>query len=163
MSNKMGLNGKFIVTHLDKEGNVKGKHEFPNGIVTVGINHILETQFRAGTPITSWFVGLINNTGFTSIPDADTMSSHSGWTELAAYSETTRPAWTAGAAAARAMTNAVTVDFTMNATNVVKGIFVTSSSTKSGTTGTLWSTAAFASNASVVNSDVLKITYTVSG
>lgn len=159
----MGLNGKFIVTHLDKEGNVKGEHEFPNGIVTVGINHILETQFRAGTPITSWFVALINNAGFTAIPDADTMSSHSGWTELSAYAAGTRPSWTAGAAAARAMTNSATVDFTMNATNVVKGIFITSSSTKDGTTGTLWSTATFASNASVVNSDVLKITYTVSG
>jgi hypothetical protein len=43
----------------------------------------------------------------------------------------------------------------------LKGIFVTSSNTKNGTTGTLWSTAAFASTVDVSNGDSLKITYTV--
>lgn len=163
MQNNMGLRGQFKVLHTDKDGVVKGEYDFPNGITDVGMNHILETQFNGGTPVTSWFIGLMNNSGFTALAAADTMSSHTGWTELTAYTEATRPEWTAGTAAARAITNASVVDFTMNATNVVKGIFITSVSTKSGTTGTLWSTASFSSTASVVNTDVLKITYSVSG
>lgn len=163
MQNKMGLRGKFKVVHSDKDGNVKGEYEFPNGIVDVGMNHILETEFNGGTPVTSWFIGLINNAGFTALANADTLASHSGWVEATGYSEATRPEWTAGTAASRAITNSSTVDFTINATATIKGIFITSSSTKSGTSGVLWSTAAFSSNASVVSSDVLKVTYSVAG
>lgn len=163
MLNKMGLRGKFTVVHLDKDGNIKGEFDFPNGIVDVGLNHLLETTFNGGTQITSWFVGLINNAGFTALANADTMASHSGWAEATGYSEATRPEWTAGTAASRAITNSATVDFTINATATIRGIFITSSSTKSGTAGTLWSTAAFSSNASVIASDSLKITYTIAG
>lgn len=163
MQNKMGLRGKFTVTHLDKDGVVKGEYEFPNGIVDVGMNHILETQFNGGTPVTAWYIGLINNAGFSALANADTMASHSGWAEATGYTESARPEWTAGTASGRAITNSSTVDFTINTSATIKGIFITSSATKSGTTGTLWSTAAFSSNASVVNTDVLKITYSVAG
>jgi hypothetical protein len=91
------------------------------------------------------------------------MSSHAGWAESADYDEATRPEWTAGTASGRAITNAVTVDFTINATKTIKGLFITSNNTKSGSTGTLWSTAAFGSTVSVADDDVLKVTYTVSG
>jgi hypothetical protein len=163
MQNKMGLRGQFRLIHSDKDGVVKGEYDFPNGIVDVGINHLLETAFNGGTPITAWYIGLINNAGFSALAAADTMSSHSGWAEAVGYSGSTRPEWTAGTAAGRAITNSATVDFAINATATIKGIFITSSSTKSGTAGTLWSTAAFSSNASVVSSDTLKITYTISG
>jgi hypothetical protein len=91
------------------------------------------------------------------------MASHAGWTESTDYDEVSRVTWNPDAAASRAVTNSTTVDFTMNATKTIKGIFITSNNTKGGTTGTLWATAAFSSNASVVATDVLKVTYTVSG
>jgi hypothetical protein len=91
------------------------------------------------------------------------MSSHAGWTETTAYAEATRPEWTAGTPAARSITNASTVDFSINATITIHGIFITSDNTKSGTSGTLWSTAAFASNVTANNGDTLKVTYTLSG
>jgi hypothetical protein len=44
----------------------------------------------------------------------------------------------------------------------VKGLFLISDSTKGGTTGTLFSTAAFTGGTQAVNSgDTLKVTYTV--
>ena len=49
----------------------------------------------------------------------------------------------------------------MTGTAVIKGVFLNSDAT--GTAGTLWATAAFASTVSVVNGDTLKVTYTVSG
>lgn len=160
---KIGLKGQFKVEHFDKDGNLVGVHDFPNGIVDAGIHHALDTVFDGGTPITTWYIGLINNAGYSALSNADTMASHSGWAEATGYSEATRPAWTPGAATGRAITNGTPVDFTINASQTIRGIFITSNNTKSGTSGTLWSTALFASNATVVNGDVLKITYTVAG
>lgn len=163
MNAKMGLKGRFRVEHYDKEGNLKAIYRVPNGIVDVGLNKILEDMFNGGTQSTTWYIGLVNNSGFSAFANADTMASHAGWTEATDYTETARPEWTAGTASSRSITNASTVDFSINATVTLKGIFIVNDATKSGTAGTLWSTAAFASNVSAVNGDTLKITYTVSG
>lgn len=159
----MQMKGRHVVEHRNARGVLLGVYEIPNGIVDVGLNHILETQFNGGTPVTAWYAGLINNSGFSALSNADTMASHAGWAETAAYDEATRPEWTAGTAAARAITNSSTIDFSINATVTIKGIFITSVNTKSGATGILWSTASFASPVSASNGDTLKVTYTVSG
>jgi hypothetical protein len=163
LKEKIDFNNPIKVQVFDKHGNLKFEEELHNGIVDEGIEYLLDAGFNGGTQDTTHYIGLVDNSGFSAFADADTMASHAGWSESTAYSEATRPAWNPDAAASRAVTNSTTVDFTMNATATIKGIFVTSNNTKSGTTGTLWSTAAFASNASVVSSDVLKVTYTVSG
>lgn len=156
-----GLNakGRFKVEHI-RDGKVIGEYEFPNGIVDVGLNKLLGVMFNGVTPITTWYLGLIDNAGFSALAAGDTMSSHSGWTEATGYTGD-RKEWTEGAAAARAITNSSTVDFAMTGTAVIKGVFLNSDAT--GTSGTLWATAAFASTVSVVNGDTLKVTYTVSG
>jgi len=155
--------GKFKIEHRGSDGVLKGVYEVPNGIVDVGLNHILETQFHSGSQVTTWYIGLIDNASFSALANADTMASHAGWIESADYSEATRPAWTPGTASSRQITNASTVDFSINATKTIKGIFITTNNTKSGTTGTLWSTAAFGSTVGVANGDSLKVTYTLSG
>jgi len=157
--------GCFKVQHF-RAGKLLAEFDVPNGIVDVGLNHILETEFHSGTPITAWYIGLVNNAGFSAFNNADTMSSHAGWAETSSYDETNRPPWTAGTAAARAITNAVTVDFTISDTLTVKGLFIcggTGAASKGGTTGTLWSSAAFSSTIPVIDNDVLKITYGLSG
>jgi len=154
--------GQFKIEHV-RGGKVIAEYAIPNGIVDVGLNHILETEFHSGTQITTWYIGLVDNAGFSAFDAGDTMASHAGWAESVAYSDATRPQWTAGAAASRQITNAATVDFNINATATIKGLFITGENTKSGTTGTLWSTAAFGSTVAVGNGDTLKVTYTVSG
>jgi len=159
---KMKLQGRFKVEHV-RDGKVIATYDIPNGIVDEGLNHILETEFHEGVVVPTWYIGLVDNAAWTEFADADVMSSHTGWVESADYDEATRQAWTPGAAAARSITNAVTVDFTMDATITIKGIFISSSSTKDGTAGVLWSTAAFGSAVPLNDNDVLKITYTCSG
>lgn len=159
----LGLKGRFRIEHFDKVGNLKATYRVPNGIVDVGLNKILEDMFNGGSQSGTWYLGLIDNAAFSALANGDTMASHAGWAESTAYTETARPEWTAGTAASRSITNSSTVDFSINATTTLKGIFVTDDATKAGTSGTLWSTAAFASNVSAVNGDTLKITYTVSG
>lgn len=159
---EMRVRGKFLIEHI-RDGRVIGYYEVPNGIVDVGMNYLLDAGFPGGTQITTWYIGLVDNAGFSAFADADTMASHAGWSESTAYSEANRPQWTVGSASSRQVTNAATVDFSINATATIKGIFITSNNTKGGTTGTLWSTAAFGSTVSVNNGDTLKVTYTLSG
>ena len=133
-----------------------------NGITTVGLNHGLDIVFHAGTQVTTWYMGLINGSSAT-LAAADTMGSHAGWTENTQYSQTNRVAWDEGAASSGVTTNSTTMDFSMNATATIYGGFLTSGSGKSGTTGTLWMTAAFSGGAQSVGSgDTLKLTYTLS-
>lgn len=154
--------GKFLVEHI-RNGVVIGSFFLPNGITDVGLNSILNVQFDSAAQITTWYIGLVDNASFSAFATADTMASHTGWLESTAYSESVRQTWGAGTASARSITNASAATFSINASATLKGVFITSNSTKSGTTGTLWSTAAFASTVSVINGDSMKITYTVSG
>lgn len=161
---KAKLAGRFVVEHRDCDDNLKAIYDFPNGIVDQGLNHILDTQFNSGSAVTTWYIGLVDNSGFSSFADADTLSSHAGWSEFTNYTEANRVTWQSDAASSRAVSNSTTADFSINASGNLKGIFVSSNSTKStGNTGTLWSTAAFSSVVATANGDTLKVTYTVSG
>jgi hypothetical protein len=164
MNHKTNLKGRFVVEHRDIEGNLKGTYDFPNGIVDEGLDSILDIQFHGVSQIGTWYIGLVDNSGWTAFADADTLSSHAGWTESTEYTESNRVEWEEDAASSRSISNSTTADFSVNATGNLKGIFVSSNNVKStGNTGTLWSTAAFSSVVATANGDTLKVTYTVSG
>lgn len=150
------------VQHI-RNGEVIGVYKTLNGITNEGINNLLDVHFGAEAQITDWYMGLVNNSGFSAFADTDTMNSHSGWSEFTTYNESDRPAWAPSSASNRSISNSSSVDFSITGSGTIKGIFVVSDDTKSGTSGTLWATAAFASNVAVINGDVLKVTYTVSG
>lgn len=160
--------GKYTVECFDKDGNLKWVAETPNLVVNVGLQYMAGTALTSTAQITTWYVGLYGS-GSTNSPAAgDTMSSHAGWTEVVAYSESTRPTATF-AAATNANPSVVTntaskAVFTINGTTTVGGAFLTSNNTKGGTTGTLFSAADFQSpgDRSVVNGDILNVTYTFS-
>jgi len=164
MNEKLNLKGRFVIEHRDVAGKLKGVYDVPNGIVDEGIESLLDVGFHASSQIGTWYIGLVNNSGFSAFDDADTLSSHAGWSEFTSYTESNRVTWAEDAAASRAISNSTTADFSINATGNVKGIFVSSNNVKStGNTGTLWSTAAFSSVVSTANGDTLKVTYTISG
>lgn len=160
---KVALGGRFNVKHFDKNGKLLSEQEFPNGIVDVGLNKILDDMFNSGTQTGTWYCGLIDNAGFSALANSDTMASHSGWSESSAYTESNRVTWGVGSASSRSVTNGTTMDFSINGTVTINGIFITTDNTKGGTSGTLWATASFASAVSASNGDTLKVTYTVSG
>jgi hypothetical protein len=80
---------------------------------------------------------------------ADTMASHAPWSELAAYSQATRPRWNPGAVSAGSVDNSadnsgVGAIFSINANNSqVGGIFLSDNSTISGASGLLYGMAPF--------------------
>jgi hypothetical protein len=168
------LRGRFKAEAFESEWNPeKGLYlpkrklweaQTPNTILDAAINHIFNVEFNAATQLTTWYMGLIDNAGFSAIAAADTMSSHAGWTESQAYTEATRPSWGQGSASGKTITNATSVTFTINATVTIKGGFIASNSTKGGTSGTLWSAGAFSSGTqSLLSTQLLKLSYTLTG
>lgn len=152
--------GAFFIEHF-RNGKKIAEYTLPNGVTNVGKNHALDTIFTGSTQVSPWYLGLIDASGYTGVAAGDTMSSHAGWAEATSYDQTNRVEWTEGAAASQSITNATPVQFDINATKTLKGVFLTSNNTKGGTTGTLWATALFSADISVNNGDDLKITYTV--
>lgn len=161
---RMVLRGSWHIVHRNKAGLLIAEYDIKNAISDEGMNYLLDTGFNAGTALNPWYIGLIDSTGFTAVDPTDTMASHAGWAELSAYSNATRPTWSSGAAAARAVTNSSPVDFNINADGkTVKGLFITSNNVKGGTTGKLWSAALFGTASLVNNGDTLGATYSLSG
>lgn len=152
-----------VWTAPDEDGNrrLKQSGKFKNGVTNIGKNSQLDVLFNSGTQITAWYLGLVDDAGFTAFAASDTMASHGGWVEFTTYTEGTRPQWSPDAAASEQITNSTPVNFNITGTATLQGIFVTSDNVKSGTTGTLWATASFAGTIPVANGDLLKITYTV--
>lgn len=155
------LKGTYKAEHVDKDGNHKGWFDFPNGITNAGKNSILDTMFNGATQISSssWYLGLIDNSGTPTLASGDTLASHAGWTEATYYSGN-RPAWGQGSAASQQVTNSSVVTFTITGGGgTLYGIFICTAAT--GTSGLLWSTAAFTATVPVVAGDQMKITYTL--
>lgn len=152
------VRGFFDVWYYE-HGKPLWKETVPNGAVLVGRNAMLDGMFNAGSPGANWYLGLIDNSAFDEFADADTMSSHAGWTEFTSYTAATRPAWGHGSASSGVVLNSTLTTFTMSAIGTIKGLFLASDNTKGGTSGTLWATGAFATPRSVASGGVLPIRY----
>ena len=159
--------GFFTVECFDKDGNLKWREENHNLVVNVGLQDMNAKYFAGSSYTAAWYIGLYGS-GSTNNPAAsDTMSSHAGWTEVTAYSQSTRPACTFGtpttANPSVATNSASAASFSINGTTTVGGAFLTSNNTKGGTTGTLFSASDFTGgDRSVVSGDTLTVTYTFS-
>lgn len=160
--------GYFTIQCFDKDGKLKWEDENHNLVVNQGLQYMCGTALTSVAQTTTWFIGLYG-AGASNTPAAgDTMASHAGWTEVVPYSNATRPACTFATATTAnpsvATNSASPASFSINATAIVGGAFLVSNSTKSGTTGTLFSAADFSApgDRSVASGDTLNVTYTLS-
>ncbi len=151
--------GVFTLEHW-RNGKCIGVKDVQNLVTTEGKNKMIDVMFHSTTQITAWFIGIINASGFTAVAAGDTMASHAGWTELTVYDEATRQAWDEAAASGGSGGTTTPSVFTFNATCTVKGMFLCSNSTKSGTTGTIWCATPFASDSPFIAGDEGRVTYT---
>tara|TARA_R110000868_G_scaffold300295_4_gene560746 strand:- start:6764 stop:7345 length:582 start_codon:yes stop_codon:yes gene_type:complete len=168
MEDGAAAKGYFTLQCLDKDGKLKWEDVVPNLVVNVGLQDMNANYFKGSAYTAAWYIGLYG-AGASSTPAAgDTAASHAGWTEVVPYSNATRPAATFGTATTAnpsVQTNSASpASFTINATSTVGGAFLISNSTKSGTTGILFSASDFTSpgDRAVVSGDTLNVTYTFS-
>ena len=155
---RMGLKLKntYVLECHDRNGNFKWREEFYNAVVTEGLNHALNSEFKGGAQISSWYVGL---KGTGSPAAGDTLASHATWSEITAYSGT-RPALTLGTVSAGSVSNTASkAVFTMNGTYDCYGAFVCSAA--SGTSGTLYGAGDITTHRSGDSGDTITMTVTL--
>lgn len=167
MINKSKAGGVFRIQCLDPNGNLKWEAESHNLVVNVGLKYMNEAALGNGTQVTTWYIGLYGAGASNNPAASDTMSSHIGWTEDTTYSNATRPTCifgTSTTADPSVISNTASpASFNINGSTTIGGAFLTSSNTKGGTTGTLFSAADFTGgDRSVGNGDTLNVVYTFS-
>ena len=168
----MGIDGYYHVECRDTQGNLKWNEEFPNLVVAVGKQLMLDTLLRTSGTYTTVgpFLGLINNS--TTFAAADTMTSKS-WTELTTY--TVGGSGVRGTAVFAASTScgstpsnvttstATAITYTMTGSATVYGCFLVTGSgavsTLSSTAGTLYSEGNFSTAKTVTSGDTVSVTY----
>jgi len=175
---ELPLRGHFNVEHW-RDGQLLATYDFDNGITNEGKNKLLDVMFHNVSAIATWYLGLIDNAGYSALAAGDTYENinqvGNGWDEFADYTDanngnsaSTRPEWQENAASGQAISNTTVSIFNITASGTVKGVFAcggTNAQTKSDHTAgnTLWATALFNSgDVPVNNGDQLKVTYSVS-
>lgn len=160
LSDLQGLTGVFDYS-LVRAGKIIQEDRFFNAITNEGKNNLLNRFFnQTGINTSSWYFGLIGAATFSATSVADTMVTHSGWTEFTDYTGQ-RKAWNQGSAAGQSLTGGSAFTFTFtNATQVdLYGAFMCSETVKSGNIGMLWNTAPFNAMLPVQLDDVLNCSY----
>jgi hypothetical protein len=160
--------GVYHVQCHDAQGNLKWEVKEHNLVVNVGLQDMNSKYFAGSSYTAAWYLGLYGAGASNTPAAADTMSSHAGWTEVTAYSQATRPQAVFGTdttADPSVISNSASpAVYTINGTTTVGGAFLTSNSTKGGTTGTLFSAVDFSApgDRAVVSGDTVTVTYTFS-
>lgn len=157
---KAGMDGVYSLEHR-RNGKVLYKEDINNLVVDEGLTHILDILFKSGTQITAWYLGIFE-ANYTPAADDTAANIAVRCTESTAYVEAARVAFTTGAIAANAVDNTASrAVFTINATKTMYGVFLASTSAKSGTLGSLLSVAKFTTARPVISGDELLVTYTM--
>lgn len=170
----VGIEGSYEVVCRDAEGNIKWEEKFPNLVVAVGKQLMLDTLLKGSSyTVVGPFLGLISGTGNT-FSAADTMSSHAGWSEFIAYTVSGSAvrgtavfasATSTGSTPANVTTSAATaITYTITgAGGTVGGCFLVTGAgavaTQSNTSGTLYSAGAFATAKITTVGDTVSVTY----
>jgi hypothetical protein len=167
----MGIEGFYKVECHDAQGNLKWNDEFPNLVVAVGKELLLDTLLRGSAYTTVGpFLGLINNS--TTFAAADTMTSKT-WTELTTYTvggSAVRGTAVFAASSSSGTTpsnvttsTATAITYTMTGSATVYGCFLVTGtgavSTISSTAGTLYSEGNFSTAKTVTSGDTVTVTY----
>lgn len=171
-----GVEGHYTVTCRDKDGNLKWEEQFPNQVVQIGKQLMLDTLLRGSSyTVVGPFLGLVSGSSNTFSP-TDTMTSHSGWTEFVNY--TVGGSAVRGTAVFAASTgnnnttsgsnvvtsSATAITYTITSTGgTVGGCFIVTGtgavSTQSSTAGTLYSAGAFGTPKTTTAGDTVAVTY----
>lgn len=168
----MGIEGYYHVVIRDADGNIKNEECFPNLVVAVGKQLMLDTLLKGSAySVTGPFLGLISNS--TTFAAADTMSSKT-WTEFTNYTvggsgvrgtAVFGSATSSGSTPSNVTTSAASsITYTITGGGgTVYGCFLVlgsgAVSTLSSTAGTLYSEGNFATSKTVTAGDTISVTY----
>ena len=163
--------GTYHVIHRDAFGNIKSEESFPNLVVAIGKQLMLDTLLRGSAyTVVGPFLGLISNN--TTFAAADTMTSKT-WTEFTTYTVSGSAVrgtavFAASSSSGTTPSNVTTstatgIVYTMTGAGTVYGCFLVTGSgavsTISSTAGVLYSEGNFATAKTVTTGDTVTVTY----
>lgn len=161
---KAKIGGYFELEHY-RNGKLIGTERCHNIWTDEGLDALLDIMLHGSTQITTWYCVTFEN-DFT--PDGDETYATPGYTECTAIDEATRPAYVEAASSSQSITNSANkAVFTYSSSKTIYGAALvgggTDGNTKGDTEGggTLLCVGRFASSRSVVDDDVINLTYTV--
>jgi len=173
-NNTVGMEGAYHVVCRDKDGNIKWEDEFPNLVNAGGKELMLDTLLKGTSyTVSGPFLGLISTVGPT-FAAADTMTSHSGWTEFTNYTVGGSAVRGTAAFASATSTGSTPTNVTSSVATAitylitgaggnVTGCFIStgsgSSAVQGNTGGTLYSAGAFAVAKVTTAGDTVTVTY----
>ena len=169
----VGIHGKYHVVCRDKDGNLKWEEEFPNLVVAVGKELLLDTLLKGSSySVVGPFLGLVSGTG--TYAATDTMSSHGGWTEFTNYTVGGSAVRGTAVFASATSTGSTPSNVTSSAASAITytitggggtvgGCFLVTGTgavnTQGSTAGTLYSAGNFATAKITTAGDTVSVTY----
>lgn len=153
MDANLKIAGKFTAKAF-RDGELLWEESWDNLVVNTGITAAMNNGIQSQT----WYVGLLAS----GTPNSGTTMA--GISEVTAYDETARPAWTKTQTTTQITNAASPAEFTISTnTTVIHGAFIASSATKGETASTLFAAKPFAADKTLDDNDVIQITYEVNG
>lgn len=159
--------GRYVAQYFEA-GELVWEDHFNNLVTDVGARDMLDKYLSGSGYTAASYIGLIGSGSYTGVAAGDTAASHAGWLECGgtnapAYSQTARQTAAYSAASGRAKSTSAPVSYSITSSGTVKGCFLSTSSTKDGTTGVLFSAGLFSGGDQVVSSGgTLQVSYQLS-
>ena len=170
---QLGIAGHYHVECRDAAGNLKWEESFPNLVVAVGKELLLDTLLKGSSySVVGPFLGLISGTG--TYAATDTMSSHGGWTEFTNYTVGGSAVRGTAVFASATSTGSTPSNVTSSAASAITytitggggtvgGCFLVTGTgavnTQGSTAGTLYSAGNFATAKITTAGDTVSVTY----
>ena len=157
-SDKLSEAGVFDARVIDVDGvTVVSEFTFHNLMPTVGKNLALSDLYTSGTTFTACDMGLI--AASPTLAAGDTMSSHTGWTEITTgIAARVAPTW--GTASGGTISTSSAVNFVPSGTSIVAAgafVVVNGTTTLGSTAGTLTNEGTFSSAQTVASGQTLQV------
>lgn len=155
------------VLHDRAGGKVIAEHKFPNTVLTVGKNYLLDNGFSGSAYTAALYIGLISSVSYSAIAATDIATAHAGWLEAGATNAptygATRPSavWAAATGGSKSLSAGLV--FTFTGAGTLKGCFLATTAAVDSTTGTYYSAGLFTGgDQPVVSGNTLTVNYTAS-
>lgn len=157
--------GTFHFQCFDKDGNLKWEDSAKNLVVNTGLQDMNNQYFKGSTYTAAWYIGLVEGPAAgNTYAAADTLASHSGWTEDTNYSGGNRATATFGTpttADPSVIDNSGSVAvFSITGTATIAGAFLTKIQANNNNSCLLFSVSNFTRrDRSVISGNTLNVTY----
>ena len=142
MKDNQHLGFYYEVEQISPSGIVVARERVENIMPNEGITHILNVIFLTGSKASGWYIAPYTNS-YTPVSTDTAASFVSSSNESSDYAETTRPAFNCVLSSDNlsVINTGNEAEFTFTAATRVTGLFISSNSTKQGTSGILLSAA----------------------